>query len=394
MLVAVLLPVLLGVAGLAVDNGLLYAEKRGLQTASDAAALAAAHEWRNQNFSGYADVAREDAARNGFEADDDVEIDVNVPPLSGPRAGDANFVEIVIRKEMPLLFMRAFSDEPVILESRAVAGLVPSDPCIYVLDPHASNALAAVGTANISLDGCAIRVNSDHSTAARTTGGGTISASAVGIVGDYSGNGFYPTPQTGIYPAEDPMADLEPPPATGCTHTEQVVIKEKNQILNPGVYCGGIKVTAQGEATFNSGVYVLKGGLNIHAGADVAGDEVMFYNTEGSGYSYEPIDFHSNSTAVFSAPTSGDFKGVLFFQDRDVTSSDDNVFAGKPSTSFTGILYFPTTDVKYVGGASTVAQETMLVARRVEVRGNATLKMFSEDSDLLPTALAIARVVE
>ncbi len=43
-MVAILLPVMLGVSGLALDVGSLYSHKRRMQTAADAAALAGALE--------------------------------------------------------------------------------------------------------------------------------------------------------------------------------------------------------------------------------------------------------------------------------------------------------------------------------------------------------------
>jgi len=393
-IVAVLLPVLLGCVGLAVDNGLLYAEKRQMQTAADATALAAAHEWRQQNFSGYADVAREDAARNGFLENAAVDVEITVPPVTGPRAGDGNFVEIVIRQERPLFFMRAFSNEPAIIEARAVAGLVPADACVYILDPSASQALVAAGDARVTLEGCGVHVNSDSNNAARTVGGGSIDASSIGIVGDYSGSGFFPTPQTGIYAAPDPLADLAAPSTAGCNVTGQLEIMD-TQVLNPGVYCGGIRITAQGHATMNPGIYVMKGGgLDVHAGGELDGTGVMIYNTEAAGYPYDPVLFSSNSSTELKAPTSGDYKGILIFQDRDVSSNQENKISGTPDTKFEGTLYFPTTDVKYVGTSSTYSTETLLLARRAEFRGTSDFKAISPSSDLLPTALAVARVVE
>ena len=391
---AVIMPVILGGLGLAIDNGRLYGVRRQMQTAADATAMAAAHEWRQENFEGYTAAAIEDAVRNGFDPDDGVEIEVNVPPTSGPRTGDNNFVEVVIREDIPLYFMRAFNKHSTVVESRAVAGLVPSDACIYILDPSESNALVAAGDARLTLEGCGIHVNSSHSSAARTMGGGMISASAIGVVGNYNGTGFFPSPQTGIYSSPDPLADLPAPSSAGCTYTEPVEIMD-TQTLNPGSYCGGIKVTSTGNLTLNPGMYILKGGgLDVHANATLSGTGVTFYNTEGGGYSFGPILFASTSTSNLTASTGGTWKGILFFQDRSINERQDAIFAGTPETSFTGVLYFPSGDVQYVGTAGTLAQETLLLARTAEFRGTADVKMFARDADILPPALAVARVVE
>ncbi|TFH24813.1 MAG: hypothetical protein E4H03_02610, partial [Myxococcales bacterium] len=70
---AIIMPVMLGGLGLAIDNGRLYSVRRQMQTAADATALAAAHEWRNQNYENYAAVAKEDALLNGFDENEGVE---------------------------------------------------------------------------------------------------------------------------------------------------------------------------------------------------------------------------------------------------------------------------------------------------------------------------------
>src|SRR5579872_1067575 len=68
--VALLLPILLGLSALALDVGEMYATRRQLQTASDAAALAAVYQMREQilNPTGTYNptaAALDFAARNG-----------------------------------------------------------------------------------------------------------------------------------------------------------------------------------------------------------------------------------------------------------------------------------------------------------------------------------------
>jgi len=393
-IVAIMMPVVLGCLGLAIDNGMLYAEKRQMQTAADATALAAAHEWRQQNYSGYVAAAKEDAAKNGFEVSENVDIDVNVPPKSGPRAGDTNFVEVIIRENVPLMFMRALRSEPALVKARAVAGLVAADACVYVLDKTAAGALTVAGDAKVKLEGCGVHVNSSNTQAARTMGGGQIDASAIGIVGDYTGSGYFPVPQTGIYPADDPLESLPAPSVGSCVAYDATMIKD-TVTLNPGTYCDGIRITATGNVTVNPGMYVLLGGgLEVQAAGKLKGDGVTFYNTKGPGHTYQPITFASAAVAQLSAPTSGTYKGILFFQDRDVISSRPNTFSGTPDSYFTGVLYFPTTDVNYVGTSSTEAQKTLILARTAEFHGTSDVTVLSEDSGMLPTALAVARVVE
>jgi hypothetical protein len=50
-----------------------------------------------------------------------------------------------------------------------------------------------------------------------------------------------------------------------------------------------------------------------------------------------------------TAPDSGTYEGLLFFQDRTVTYSTANVFNGNASSNTSGAFYFPTTSLTYSG---------------------------------------------
>ena len=73
-------------------------------------------------------AARNDAARNGADPTD---VGVNVPPVSGPNAGDASSGEVIIEQQQPLLFSRLVMDrmnQTVTIRVRSVASVhVPED---------------------------------------------------------------------------------------------------------------------------------------------------------------------------------------------------------------------------------------------------------------------------
>lgn len=394
-MMALTLPAVLAASGLVIDLGRMYAFKREMQNAADAAAVAAAQEWRQENYTSYSDAALTDAALNGFDFEDEgTDIEVNVPPTEGRKKGDSSYLEVIVRKSAPMYFMRLFRQEPPMVLARAVAGLMPSDACLYVLDPHASGALTVAGNSSVTLRDCGVQVNSDHSSGALSQGTAQLTATGVGVVGNYSGTGFYPTPTTGVVPAPDPLAYLEPPPAGACTYAERQVIKNET-VLSPGVYCGGLEVTASGKVHLRPGVYVLKGGgLKTQAGAYLEGEKVMFYNTSAPSYSWAPVNFHAGSESDLSAPTEGVYKGILFFNDREITASTLNVFAGTPGTRFTGVIYFANTDVRFTGDTSGETHNMLFAARKVEFQGNTRIESYNLGRDLLPTGLAVARVVE
>ena len=88
---ALCLTILLGMAGLSVDVGLMFRAKRVLQTAADAGAISGAAEVRFGDVTKAADAA---TAQNGAtDGVDGVAVTVNNPPSSGPRSTDTNSVD-------------------------------------------------------------------------------------------------------------------------------------------------------------------------------------------------------------------------------------------------------------------------------------------------------------
>src|SRR6185436_455128 len=76
---------LLGMAGMAVDVGRMYTERRRAQAAADLAASAGAQEVsRSGTHATFGDVATAYASRNGFSTGAGDTITLNNPPASGP----------------------------------------------------------------------------------------------------------------------------------------------------------------------------------------------------------------------------------------------------------------------------------------------------------------------
>lgn len=394
-LFAVILPAIVGALGLAVDTGSMYDETRRMQTAADAAAIAAAQEMRVLNFDGYKTAAISDATLNGYEPDDEVTIEINRPPSTGPRSGDSRFVEVFIRREAPTYFMGIFVDKGASLTARAVAGVEPADSCVYVLNPDDADSFDASGSSRVLLEDCAIYVNSDSSDAAVADGSSIVDAVSINVVGGYDGSGFYPEPFTGVPAQADPLAEFEAPPFGDCDYPKQIILTEA-VTLDPGVYCGGLVVNATANVTFNPGVYVMMGGgITGHGGAHLQGEEVTFVFTEKTGKPYDGIWLNAGVTADLSAPTSGIWKGILFYQDPDVTpkgTAVKSILSGNASMELAGVVYFPTTEILFSGTFGGQGQDIMVIADKVEFDGNSTFHKLGEE--FIPNVLKFARVVE
>jgi len=394
-LFAVMLPAFIGALGLAIDTGATYEQNRRMQTAADAGALAAAQEIKAENWGGVTNAALGGAAQNGFEPSPDLGVGVDVyrPPITGVFKGDGEYVEVIVTEPQPLYFMRLFKDTPDDIRARAVAGTSPSDTCLLVKNAHDQSSFDVGGNATVRLKDCGVTVNSDSSRAAINNGSGILEASAVSIVGGYDGDNWNPEPITGIEPLDDPLASFVMPSPGSCTFTSKQIIMT-SVTLNPGNYCGGIEVRSQAAVKFNPGVYYLVGGgLNANAGAKLNGDDVTFVNTEKlPTYKYDAIWINGGAEIHLKAPTSGIWKGILFYQDPKVITTKENIFNGGAGMELIGIVYFPTTSTKFSGDFGSDAQQLLMIGDKVEFTGNTSFKALPKE--FLPRTLLAARVVE
>ena len=367
--------VLMGFAAVAIDVGSLWNTKRQMQTAADAAAVAGARELKNGNSPD--DAAKTDAAQNGFQNDKNgIKVTVNHPPKSGGYIADNTAVETIISQSRPTFFMKVLKISSVAVSARAVARSGKSTGCMWVMDPSANGALTISGSASIN-SSCGVMVNSSSSDALDLSGSGCITGGAeIDLVGNYKNNSscvLSPVPNTGVATISDPFASV-PAPNTGggCDYNKLTVTG--TMTLNPGKYCGGITISGTANsAILNPGMYILAGGgLTVSGGAGIQGNGVTFYNTNGQGgggSSYSPIVVSGGSGTSLNAPTSGTYQGLLFFEDRSITSTAQNTISGGSNAQINGALYFLHSPLVYSGGSNNTPSTTQVVADTVTISG-------------------------
>ncbi len=165
-LVALLLPVMVGLTGLGVETGLWYAMKRQNQGAADEAALSGAMEIAAAK----ADVTAQAicmARWNGFDSSVAFPpcpnalagATVNNPPTSGAYSGNNSYVEVILSQQQSALFanFNPINLANVTIRTRAVAGPpVLGTGCILALDPNAASAISLSNNATISNTHCGV----------------------------------------------------------------------------------------------------------------------------------------------------------------------------------------------------------------------------------------------
>ena len=405
LVVALLLPVLIGMLGLVLDLGVAFHYKRIMQTATDAGAFAGAIAIVNEEDSQLNTKVLYDAAKNGFDGSHGETRTINRPPVGGDFAGNSSFVEVIISQQLNTYFMPVLGIYDTTVSTRAVAGVIPSAYCIYVLNGTANKAFETSSTSSLIAPNCGIKIHSCNNEAFSATSGAMVTAKEIDVCGhvNLSGATVTPTPDEHVCDGtpcdrgEDPLAYLPDPivPDT-CDFTEFMTsslggVGNRFQI-NPGTYCGGISIESGSHVNFNPGIYYLKGGtvagLNIGSNSSATGFGVSFYNTETAGYPYLPIQIQSGSHAEFTAPsgTNTDFDGILFWQDRNISGNYDNKIESDNSSYFEGTLYFPTQHLMFHSNTigDNAAAWTLLVVDTLEVSSGTAVSVNSNQTGTQP----------
>jgi hypothetical protein len=377
--VAVSMVVLMGFLAMTLDVGAGNRERRIAQTAADAAALAGAAEiFRNITDPGVIiPAAQAEATRNGFnDADANVTVQVfYLPgPSTGPYAGNPEYVEVQIDKTIPTIFGGIFNFASLTVHTRAVAGVGSyALNCVYSLDPSGPKAIEVVNGGELTTN-CGVSINSTNPNALDVNNSGQLNTQGGGIAiaGGWTGNKTpSPTPSSGAPLFENPLKDLTMPTVGACTYNNFVVTG--TMTLSPGVYCGGITIaTGSNTANLQPGLYIMNGGgITVGTSGQMFGDEITLINTFDSTHVYKPFDFGTGCKAKLTAPTSGDWKGILMFQDPAAPTGVTNTFAcaSDVDPELTGTIYFPTQTFFFDGSNTSTEIQGTVIAQNVIVSG-------------------------
>lgn len=359
--------------GLAVDVGYLETQKLRVQTAADAAAAGGAVAKSNGgNAAAVTAAGQYDSGLNGFtNGTNSATVTINNPPSSGYYTTNSAYVEAIVSQPTSTFFMRIVGINSVTVTARGVAKAPAASGCIYVLSPTAPQAFYMNGAHNVTT-ACGALVNSDATNATYFNGAFNWTG-PLSMVGNYSFGGAYNfspgSPVTGISSFSDPLSYLTPPAIGSCTYTNYTQTGAFNVTLSPGTYCGGITLNGAGNVTVSSGQYILTGstGLSVVGAVNISQSGttgVTIYNT-GTG----AISFAGASNVSLTAPTTGTYAGILFYQDPSDTAAA--TVTGASNANYVGALYFPDAALNYSGASN--GAYTILVAQTLAFVGAANI---------------------
>ena len=438
-----ILTILIGFSALAIDVGYSFAYRERMRHAADSAALAGAmakHANETISDADLTEIARDAAENNGF-SDDDQNISVNVysPPRNPPNGNfqidyidDPTAVGVeIIRNNKDTFFALSsvFASQPIIYRSVANRGTTGVG-AMFLFKPSGTAINISGSNSRLLVNGF-IYLNST-SNSAISTGSGQLIAGGVGTVAPnptclacYKPDGEDLVPTGDIVPMQDPLRHVNPPVIPSVCNFTNKLIQSANETLNPGTYCSinnspAIEIKGR-TATFNPGVYILKGGgLSVGSGGGIRSTVgntkgVMIYNTGGyfntepNGnpvldkkgqpstleYPYKSIDFRGATSGVelfgYDNPSQPDYKGMLIFQDRN--NGQSLLFGSSANTQLNGIVYIinngSSPSIIYNSNSDTGASGyTIFVISSIELSGGGRFTMNSnygsDGSPLLP----------
>ncbi|HWH22705.1 MAG TPA: pilus assembly protein TadG-related protein [Allosphingosinicella sp.] len=367
------MPLLIGSAGLAIDTVQLSLMKRHLQRAADSAALAGAYSKAQRRTE--AEVGSAVTKALGFSDAYPATATVTYP--QNMFAGLA--VKVALKAERTTPFMSFFTGSKPVIEVEATAALVYSGKyCMVSLDEGSSfPGITFGGSATVNL-GCGIISNTGGANAVNVNSSGngqatSVTASPIAAVGGVPTSTAYKQP-TLLLPyslkQEDPFKDVpEPNPTSAC----QPMITDRSAAPVPGGCYKGMDVDKT--LTLSPGTYYIAGDLTLNANANITAHGVTFVFTTDPAAStsyYPKIAIDGNAKLDLTAPTYGDYEGIIMYYDKDAPAQGHWI-NGNSNMKLEGAFYFPTQNLTFNGRSGMQTSCIQLVAYRLTFEGNTTI---------------------
>lgn len=446
---------IVAMAALVIDGGFSLGRRRNLQDAGDAAAIAGANQIKAAGTSrGCSDTAgpppgppRADVVQAVLDS-----LALNMPSLDPadvaitcPEGRDNDAVRVVLTQDSRTFFAGVIGADEVTIRtiSAAVNGAIfGTTYSVVLLDPgnpswpngrRGCPSFLLSGGPTVTFEG-SLQVNSSCSAASggalATNGNATTLTVAGGAVlrlaGEYKPQALTisPAPLEHMSTISDPLEGLPPIDENGLPvrSNSKLILNNTSQVLEPGVYKGGIELRNSSQAFLRPGIYFLKGGgldvgaqakvFSIPAGlsstADATWDAdcpratcgVLIYNTAATSGTMGQISIAAGSTLRLRSyyPDAdallgyqyADYLNLLLWQDANPVPT--NTYEQPPvrlngggAVTVSGTVYAPSAAVEMGGGSGgsggAVSLTLQFIAWDLSIQGNAAFTFFYRDTD-------------
>ncbi len=373
---------LVGLTALSIDGGNAYSDRRNAQNAADTSVLAAAlAKIKSQNYS---DAALARAASNGY---------VDTDPTGGSSSSRANvevyrcdnasascnlpsgadktqYIQVIITSNVRTYFAPVIGVRQITNKVQAVAWAKPGytgpyygGAAIVGLKQTGCDAVEFSGHAQLQIWNAGIFSNSSDSCGLDIQGSTNVQTYDSGInmvATSYTLNGN-PTVNTygyGINPNQAqqpyPPPNLPNPTCTGTAY-------KAGNLMYAGSYTGTFPPS--GVTALQSGVYCINGSFKLNAGQNLSGNNVVIVMQSGD------INWNGSAELHLSAPTTGDFAGLLIYAPLSNTSTMQ--INGSSNSELTGTVLMPAAPIVVNGNNSQLQKvNSQLIGYSVELSGS------------------------
>jgi hypothetical protein len=280
----------------------------------------------------------------------------------------------------PTPFFSFFSKRTPEIKAQATGAVIFAGQfCMISLEDGSTAGVNFQGNTTLDL-GCGVATNSKAAVSITASGSSTIIASPVAAVGgvpsssNYAGGTKllpYSPKQVDPFarlPIPSPPADCAPPLSIGPNAATTIPVSAGN------VYCfKGMDI--KGTVTLPPGTYYVDGGtFSAGSQAQISGQNVTIILTNSANPSASAgLDINGGAQLNLSAPESGPYGGVLFYQDPRAALGNAVKINGNSMSSFEGAFYFPRATLNYSGTAGMRTECVQVVARRLQFSGNSRI---------------------
>jgi hypothetical protein len=390
--------VLIGFIALSIDAGFLMAQRRQVQSAADAGALAAAAAIRDGQA--YVDAGQAYGSLNADVPSGNVA--VYVPPISGAYAGLSGYVQVIVEKDVDKFFVGAVYGGDWEVEASAVAGVEDT------IRPYAllvlEEPLDLRGNVSLTINDGSIHVNNDvtrSGTSNTVDVDGTLSATGdIESLGSWQTGGLRPNLD---FIVPDPLAGT-PPPAKGPAITSAMLTAAGFTVSGPKWVCAGVctlpagyyhdsninpsTIEAGGTIILAPGVHFFDGSMTLsgsNTSSWIRAEGVLLYFDNNSRFEPKNGNFFLSAPCLPSTPAiatcsgeaayDGGVPGMALWISADNCSTFDA--SGNGNYTVEGVIYAPCSFVSMDGTPGTNGMQ--VIVGELQLRGTGSFTVNYRD---------------
>jgi hypothetical protein len=381
---------IISMVALAVDGGRAFLEKRNVQTAVDAVALGSALARIRDPQGEWVDQAYAIAEINGYNNNGlNNSVAIYSPPLTGKYTDDIEYIQVIITSFIPTYFgnvigikrLRATAEAisrtqdgeiGPILDGNAVVSLAPKSDC------QDNRSFWIQGESTLNITGGGILINSSNPDCAMMQNGSAsirIEDGEIKVVGgiDVQKPQLITPFPTNTGPGH--AISYPPPflmPEFGCRKIAE--IQPDKVTISSGAWDGSQGTfPPPGIQFLESGVYCLDTDFIARNNEPLQGNNVLF-KVEGG-----EIRFGGETEVNLSAPTSGEFAGLLIY--APIQNHNRIILNGGANTSIRGTILAPGADIHINGNASKYGFHSQIIGYTIQSNGTDNIRITYKDED-------------